>query len=68
MTTISETSPYICITADTHAGASLDMYGGYLDAEYREPFKAWRGEYKNPHKKHIGGKKLKNCSVKFMGQ
>jgi len=53
-------SPYICITSDTHAGASLDAYGTYLEPRYRDEFEAWRGRYKNPHKKHIGGKKTKN--------
>ena len=56
----TDSSPYICITSDTHAGASLDTYGEYLESRYREEFKAWRGAYRNPAKKHIGGKKLKN--------
>jgi predicted TIM-barrel fold metal-dependent hydrolase len=53
-------SPYICITSDTHAGASIDTYGEYLDPAYRDDFTAWRGAYRNPSKKHIGGKKTKN--------
>jgi predicted TIM-barrel fold metal-dependent hydrolase len=53
-------SPYICITSDTHAGAAIDTYGEYLDPAYRGDFTEWRGRYKNPHKKHIGGKKTKN--------
>ena len=53
-------SPYICITSDTHAGASIDTYGEYLEPAYRNDFAAWRGAYKNPSKKHIGGKKTKN--------
>jgi predicted TIM-barrel fold metal-dependent hydrolase len=53
-------SPYICITGDSHAGASIDTYGGYLDPAYREDFAAWRGAYRNPSKKHLGGKKTKN--------
>ncbi len=52
--------PYITITADTHAGASIDMYREYLDPAYRSDFDAWRGAYRNPSKKHIGGKKTKN--------
>jgi hypothetical protein len=52
--------PYICITSDTHAGASIDTYGEYLDPAYRENFAAWRGAYRNPSKKHIGSKKTKN--------
>jgi predicted TIM-barrel fold metal-dependent hydrolase len=53
-------SPYICITSDTHAGAAIDTYGEYLDPAYRADFAAWRGAYRNPSKKHIGGKKTKN--------
>ena len=60
MEAITDSSPYICITSDTHAGAAIDTYGEYLDPSYREDFKAWRGAYKNPHKKHIGSKKTKN--------
>jgi predicted TIM-barrel fold metal-dependent hydrolase len=52
--------PYIVITADTHAGASVDAYRDYLDPSWRQLFDEWRGGYKNPAKKHIGGKKLKN--------
>ena len=52
--------PYITISADTHAGAPLDVYRGYLDPSYRDEFDAWRKAYRNPSKKHIGGKKTKN--------
>jgi hypothetical protein len=60
----ASSSPYICITSDTHAGASLGTYGTYPDPEYREAFDTWRGAYKNPHQKHIGGKKTKNWNSK----
>ena len=30
--------PYVVITADTHAGASLNTYREYLDPKYRERF------------------------------
>ena len=60
MQPVTASSPYICITSDTHAGASLDTYGTYLDPRYRGEFEAWRGRYKNPSKKHLGGKKTKN--------
>ena len=36
-------TPYTLITADTHAGASIDMYREYLDPKYRSEFDAWRG-------------------------
>ena len=52
--------PYIVITADTHAGASIDAYREYLDPQYRADFDAWRGSYKNPAKSHVGSKKSKN--------
>jgi predicted TIM-barrel fold metal-dependent hydrolase len=52
--------PYIVITADTHAGASIDDYRSYLDPADRDDFDAWRAGYRNPSKKHIGGKKTKN--------
>ena len=57
---MSSERPYITITADTHAGASIDTYRDYLDPDRRREFDAWRGEYKNPSKKHVGGKKTKN--------
>ncbi len=52
--------PYTVITADTHAGASVEMYREYLDPNFRTEFDAWRSAYKNPSKKHLGGKKTKN--------
>ncbi|MBJ18435.1 MAG: amidohydrolase [bacterium] len=52
--------PYIVITCDTHAGASVDGYRDYLDPSFRQAFDDWRGSYRNPAKKHIGGKKIKN--------
>jgi predicted TIM-barrel fold metal-dependent hydrolase len=52
--------PYVTITADTHAGAAIDTYRAYLDPSWRADFDAWRGAYKNPAKKHVGGKKTKN--------
>ena len=53
-------SPYVVITADTHAGAAIDAYREYLDPGERAEFDAWRGTYKNPAKKHVGSKKTKN--------
>jgi predicted TIM-barrel fold metal-dependent hydrolase len=52
--------PYVVITADTHAGAAIDAYREYLDPTERADFDAWRGAYKNPSPKHVGGKKTKN--------
>ncbi|HEY8156814.1 MAG TPA: amidohydrolase family protein [Myxococcota bacterium] len=52
--------PYVAITADTHAGAAIDAYREYLDPDQRPDFDAWRGRYRNPSEKHVGGKKTKN--------
>ena len=52
--------PYVVITADTHAGASIDAYREYLEPGERHDFDAWRGGYRNPSKAHVGGKKTKN--------
>jgi predicted TIM-barrel fold metal-dependent hydrolase len=58
---VSEQSPpYTLITADTHGGASIEMYRDYLDPAFLQDFDDWRGAYKNPSRKHIGGKKQKN--------
>jgi hypothetical protein len=58
--TAAASRPYIAITGDTHAGASIDMYREYLSAPWQQEFDAWRGAYKNPSKKLLGKKKTKN--------
>ena len=58
---MSTSTPYITITADTHAGASIDAYRDYLEPSERSDFDEWRGSYASPSKKHLGGKKTKNC-------
>ena len=60
MSLSNDNRPYVTITGDTHAGAAIDMYRDYLDPGFRDDFDAWRGEYRNPSKKHIGSKKTKN--------
>ena len=54
-------SPYVTITADTHAGASVDAYRDYLDPALSEATST-NGAVatSNPSKEHIGGKKTKN--------
>ncbi len=52
--------PYVVITGDAHAGASLDTYREYLDPGWREEFDAWRASYRNPARRHLGKKKTKN--------
>jgi predicted TIM-barrel fold metal-dependent hydrolase len=62
------TAPYTIISADTHAGASVNDYRQYLDARHQKLFDEWRGSYRNPQKKHIGSKKHKNWdAVERMG-
>ncbi|MEM7409228.1 MAG: amidohydrolase family protein [Myxococcota bacterium] len=57
---MSAEAPYVVITGDTHAGASIDAYREYLDPSERAEFDEWRGAYRNPSKKHLGSKKTKN--------
>jgi predicted TIM-barrel fold metal-dependent hydrolase len=57
---MSASDPYITITADTLAGASIEGYRDYLEASERADFDAWRGGYASSSKKHLGGKKTKN--------
>src|SRR5215510_13766558 len=52
--------PYVVITADSHAGASIETYREYLDPNDRSRFDEWRAGYRNPQRKHIGSKKHKN--------
>jgi predicted TIM-barrel fold metal-dependent hydrolase len=52
--------PYVVISADTHAGASIQTYREYLDTEHQRLFDEWRGSYQNPQRQHIGSKKHKN--------
>jgi predicted TIM-barrel fold metal-dependent hydrolase len=52
--------PYVVISADTHAGASIQAYREYLDEKHRALFDEWRGGYQNPQRSHIGSKKHKN--------
>jgi predicted TIM-barrel fold metal-dependent hydrolase len=56
----TDTKPYVVITADSHAGASLQTYRDYLDAAHQGLFDEWRATYRNPQPKHIGSKKHKN--------
>ncbi len=55
-----DSRPYVVISADTHAGASIQAYREYLDGEHQKLFDEWRGGYKNPQREHIGSKKHKN--------
>ena len=61
---MSTSAPYITITADTHAGASIQGYRDYLDPSERSDFDDWRSAYASPSKKHLGGKKTKNWDAR----
>ena len=56
--------PYIVITADTHAGNSIDGYREYLDPAFRDVFDAWRARSRASHhtsKKHSDSRrKMRN--------
>ena len=60
MDTAADTRPYVVISSDTHAGASIQAYREYLDDAHKQLFDEWRGAYQNPQREHIGSKKHKN--------
>ena len=39
---------YLLISADCHAGGSMEQYREYLDPEYRDEYDTWRQRYSNP--------------------
>jgi predicted TIM-barrel fold metal-dependent hydrolase len=51
---------YLLISADCHAGGSLEQYRAYLDPAYRDEFDAWRGQYSNPFRDLQGGGRTRN--------
>ncbi|MFZ4584299.1 MAG: amidohydrolase family protein [Acidimicrobiia bacterium] len=51
---------YTIISADCHAGASIETYGEYLDPAYREAFAEWRGAYVNPFRDLQGDSRTRN--------
>lgn len=57
--------PYLLITADTHAGGSMEQYREYLDPKYQQRFDDWRGGYKNPSQAHYGSKKMRNWDLEI---
>jgi len=40
---------YVVISADGHAGASMETYGEYLDPSIRDEYHAWRATFVNPY-------------------
>jgi len=51
---------YTLISADTHAGGSMEQYTEYLDPAFRDEFDAWRNRYKNPFKDLHGHLRTRN--------
>jgi predicted TIM-barrel fold metal-dependent hydrolase len=51
---------YLLLSADCHAGASLDAYREYLDPAWRDEYDAWRGKYSNPFRDLQGGGRTRN--------
>jgi predicted TIM-barrel fold metal-dependent hydrolase len=52
--------PYTVISADGHAGANMETYREYLEAEFHEEFDAWRGAYSNPFRDLQGDGRTRN--------
>ena len=53
--------PYILITADTHAGASVGQYRDYLEARYHDAFDDWRRNSSSGEKRdRTSRRKLQN--------
>lgn len=51
---------FTIISADCHAGGSMEQYREYLDPAYREEFDAWREQYRNPFRDLQGGRRARN--------
>jgi predicted TIM-barrel fold metal-dependent hydrolase len=46
--TVGADERFVVISADCHAGGSMDTYGEYLDDQYQDQFAVWRAAYRNP--------------------
>jgi len=51
---------YTVISADCHAGASIDGYREYLDPAWRKAFDEWRGRFDNPSFKKASEQRERN--------
>ena len=51
---------YTVISADCHAGGTMEMYREHLDPAWRDEFDAWRGDYRNPFRDLQGGGRTRN--------
>jgi len=51
---------YTLISADCHAGGSMEMYREHLDPAYLDAFERWRGAYSNPFRDLQRGGRTRN--------
>jgi predicted TIM-barrel fold metal-dependent hydrolase len=51
---------YLVISADCHAGGSMEQYEEYLDPKFRTEYEEWRGAYKNPFRDLQGSSRTRN--------
>jgi len=51
---------YVLISADCHAGGSMDTYFGYLESQFHDDYQAWRGAYSNPFRDLQGDGRTRN--------
>lgn len=58
--TVGTDQRYVVISADCHAGGSMDAYRGYLEQQYLEDFDAWRAAYRNPFRDLQGDGRTRN--------
>jgi predicted TIM-barrel fold metal-dependent hydrolase len=58
--TVGTDDRYVVISADCHAGGSIDAYTEYLDPAHREDFAAWRAGYSNPFRDLQGDGRTRN--------
>jgi predicted TIM-barrel fold metal-dependent hydrolase len=54
------TERYTIISADCHAGGSMEQYAEYLDPEWRDEFATWRAKYASPWRDLTGSDKVRN--------
>lgn len=58
--TVGSEERYTLISADCHAGGSMDAYSQYLESKYQEEFTAWRNAYRNPFRDLQGDGRTRN--------
>lgn len=53
-------SHYTIISADTHAGGSMEQYAEHLDPQWRDEFEQWRAKYASPWRDLVDDGKVRN--------